>query len=252
MPHKIRKKLIFNQKWHRRMGLGITVMVFFLAVTGILLNHSPALDLARKHLRADWLLSWYGLESPDITGVQIDGHWLSQAGEHSLFLNTIPVADCPPPLYGAAQTSGLLLALCRETLVLLTPSGELIEKLDTVSGLPMDMTQLQVREEQVYIGNGQNTYSIDLDSLAVTVQTPLNKGWSAPVTVPEQLANQLREGDEQAGISLETLILDLHSGRFFGTVGVWFVDLIGILLCVLAVTGILTWINRRKLNGGGR
>jgi hypothetical protein len=48
-------------------------------------------------------------------------------------------------------------------------------------------------------------------------------------------------------ISLETLILDLHSGRFFGNAGVLFVDIVGLLMCILAITGLWAWINHQRL-----
>jgi len=249
LPYKIRKRLIQNLKWHRRIGLGVMIMVVFLAVTGILLNHSPALDLAGKHLRANWLLSWYGIEQPALQGVQIDHQWISRGPANTLFVGERPVADCPAPLHGVDSLPTMVLALCRDTLILLTPEGEFIEKLDAVTGLPEGMTQLQVAEKRVLLCNGQKTYTIDVNSLAVTeyAQT-VGSSWSTPVNIPGELAEKLLNRDELPGISVETLLLDFHSGRFFGRAGVLFVDLIGILMCVLAVTGLWAWISRRRLH----
>ncbi|WP_461522025.1 PepSY domain-containing protein [Porticoccus sp.] len=250
MPQKLRKTLIFNQKWHRRIGLGITVMVLFLAGTGLLLNHSPALDLAKKDLRSNWLLDWYGLKNTAPTGIQLNGQWLSHPGGQNLFLNDKPVADCQPPLLGAAQLATMLLALCQDGLVMLTADGELIEKLSRLQGLPEDADRLQVVEGNVLLGSPWQTYTIDLDTLELTGQPFQEEGWSTLGPVPSALSIQLTSREDLPGISLETLILDLHSGRFFGTAGVLFVDLIGILLCVLAITGLCAWNSRRKLNGG--
>ena len=248
MPYKIRKRLIQNLKWHRRIGLGVMIMVVFLAVTGILLNHSPALNLAGNHLKANWLMSWYGLEQPRIRGVQLDNRWISGGPGDTLYVDDHPVADCPAPLHGVDSLPTTLLALCRDALILLTPEGEFIEALDTVSGLPRGMTKLQVANHRVLLGNGQQTYEIDVDSLAVAEHAPTNSGWSIPEAVPEALAEKLLNSEELPGISVETLVLDLHSGRFFGFAGVLFVDLIGILMCVLAVTGLWAWISRRRLH----
>ncbi|WP_461482237.1 PepSY domain-containing protein [Porticoccus sp.] len=252
MSHRPRKTLIFNQQWHRRIGFGITAMVFFLAITGVLLNHSPALELAKKELRANWLLHWYGLEDAEPTGVPLFGKWLSQPGGRNLFLDDQAVADCQPPLLGAAALPTMLLALCQDGLVILTVEGELIEKLGRLQGLPDDADRLQVAGDHILLGSSNQTYRIDLDTLALTQQPFRADGWSKPQAIPPQLAEQLDAIEDLPGISLETLILDLHSGRFFGTAGVLFVDLIGILLCVLAITGILAWNSRRRLNGGGR
>lgn len=251
MPQRLRKIFLFNIKWHRRIGLGITIMLLFLAVTGILLNHSPALSLAEKHLKAPWLLSWYGLEHPQIDGVNIGDQWFSQS-DNSLFLDTSPVAACPQPLLGAARLPDMLLALCQDTLLLLTPSGELIEKVDTFSGLPVGITRLQVRNERIFIGDTQQTFSLDPETLSLSAQPNMVEDWSRPGPIPDELLQQIDNDDALPGISLESLILDLHSGRFFGSAGVWFVDIIGILLCVLAITGIWAWNSRRRLNGGGK
>ncbi|WP_461517887.1 PepSY domain-containing protein [Porticoccus sp.] len=252
MPHKLRKSLIRNQQWHRKIGLGITIMVLFLAFTGVTLNHSPALGLAKKELRANWLLHWYGFKSLEPTGVQLYEKWLSQPGGKQLFLDDQPVTDCQPPLLGAAALPTMLLALCQDGLVMLTVDGELIEKIDPLQGLPKGTDRLQVAGDRVLLGSSNQTYAIDLDTLALTQLPFQNDGWNKPQPIPSSLAAKLAAQEELPGISLETLILDLHSGRFFGAAGVLFVDLIGILLCVLAITGVCAWNNRRKLNGVGR
>lgn len=251
MPQRLRKIFLFNIKWHRRIGLGITIMLVFLAATGILLNHSPALNLANKHLKAPWLLNWYGLEHPQLEGVRVGDQWLSLS-DNSLFLDTAPVATCPAPLHGAAGMPDMLLALCEDALLLLTPSGELIEKVDTFSGLPEGITRLQALNNQILISNAQQTYVIDPENLSIMVRANIEDGWSTPTAVPDALFKQIDSSGVLPGISLESLILDLHSGRFFGTAGVWFVDIIGILLCALALTGIWAWNSRRRLNGGGK
>ncbi|MEZ5528455.1 MAG: PepSY-associated TM helix domain-containing protein [Porticoccaceae bacterium] len=252
MSHRLRKTFIFNQKWHRKIGLGIMAMVAFLAVSGLMLNHSPDLGLASKDLTAPWLLKWYGLTSPELSGVRLGNHWISHPGGNELFVDDQPVASCQAPLLGAASYQAMMLALCRDGLVMLTAEGELLEKLDTLQGLPEDTEHLQVADNHVLLGTPQTTYNLNLESLTLTPQSPVDIGWSQPGPVPRDLAEQLLASEELPGISLETLILDLHSGRFFGNLGVWFVDLVGILLCILAITGLLAWNSRRRLNAGGK
>jgi hypothetical protein len=45
---------------------------------------------------------------------------------------------------------------------------------------------------------------------------------------------------------MSTLILDLHSGRFFGDAGVLVIDVVGLLLCILAITGLRARVNRQR------
>ena len=57
----IKKSIILNLRWHRRIGLSVFLVMIFLAITGFALNHSPALSLSKINLTSDWLLSWYGV-----------------------------------------------------------------------------------------------------------------------------------------------------------------------------------------------
>ena len=53
-------------------------------------------------------------------------------------------------------------------------------------------------------------------------------------------------------LSLQRLLLDMHSGRFFGSKGVWVYDLLALLVFLLAGSGLVLWIrtgavkNRKK------
>jgi uncharacterized iron-regulated membrane protein len=42
------------------------------------------------------------------------------------------------------------------------------------------------------------------------------------------------------------VILDLHSGRLFGRIGVWLFDIAAILLILLALSGTLIWMKRKR------
>ena len=60
--------------------------------------------------------------------------------------------------------------------------------------------------------------------------------WSAPV----ELSLSERRAYEEAlapGISVQQLLLDLHSGRFAGRYGPLVVDLLALLLAILSLTG---------------
>ena len=60
--------------------------------------------------------------------------------------------------------------------------------------------------------------------------------WSAPaeLSISEQRAC---EEALAPGISVEQLLLDLHSGRFAGRYGPVFVDLLALLLAAVSLTG---------------
>ena len=68
---------------------------------------------------------------------------------------------------------------------------------------------------------------------------------SAPV--PEGLRDHLFTRGHS--ISWERLLLDMHSGRIATRAGTFLVDLAGILLLFLAITGLTIWFKRLRRNG---
>ena len=267
MPLKLRKTIILNLRWHRRIGLSIMVIVIFLAITGLLLNHSPGIGLSKQTLRSQWLLNWYGFQTTAFSGFKLGKYapnkqWLSHPGGHELFLNAEPVANCQAPLLGASrldipkdkvskdkvsQAQSLLLALCQDELVILTPEGDLVEKLSVLNSLPENTSELQVVGQEVLIRSNEKTLSLNIDSLETQTSQAEIKEWSQPSPLPPELIERINQKAELPGISMETLILDLHSGRFFGNAGVLFVDLIGLLVCLLALTGLWAWYSHHRL-----
>ena len=69
--------------------------------------------------------------------------------------------------------------------------------------------------------------------------------WAKPAATDEAMLATLRADYLGSILSLERVLLDLHSGRILGRFGPWLMDLAAVLLLVLAVTGIWLW-NVRK------
>ena len=105
----------------------------------------------------------------------------------------------------------------------------------------------QVIEEEVFILTDTKPILVNLDTLATQPSKTSINEWSKASPLPQELVDNLKQRAELPGISMETLILDLHSGRFFGTAGVLFVDLIGLLICILALTGLWAWYSHYRL-----
>lgn len=254
---------MLHLRWHRRIGLTIAFIVVFLAITGLLLNHSLGLTLNKKIIHTHWLMNWYGLETTDPTGYHLKNQWLVHNGTNSLFLNSQFIARCNAPLMGAVSTDAvslltdssshspkenpLYLALCQDELLIFSSEGELIETLTTLTGLPEDTEKLQVVDSQVYLRSGAATLLLNIDSLELTPSKHYIDQWSQPSTPPTAIVTAVQASPDRPGITLETIILDLHSGRFFGDIGVWIIDFIGLLICLMAITGIWAWYQHYKL-----
>ena len=222
-------------------------MLVFLAITGVLLNHSPAAGLNKKILGSAWLLDWYGFETASLSGFLVGEKWLNHPGERALFLDTEPVANCNPPLLSGVAIPEFLLALCTDELVILTSSGELVEKINLSNGLPKDTTNLGYFHNKILIESNSQILSLDLETLEILPSKAKIKQWQTSKPLPSEIKVKLNQNSQLPGISLETLILDLHSGRFFGSIGVLFFDFIGLLTCFLAITGLWSWLGRRSV-----
>ena len=71
--------------------------------------------------------------------------------------------------------------------------------------------------------------------------------WASPQTLPDHVKRQM--ADMLApGLSLQRILLDLHSGRIFGRYGTLFVDFLSLVLLALAVSGL--WIYWRSMRQG--
>ena len=246
---KSTKSLRTNIIWHRRLGLSVFLVLIFLAISGFALNHSPAFKLSKINLSNSWLLSWYGLEKPAINGFNLQGKWLYQDGNSLLFLDQKAVAPCSAPLLASVRTTSNIFALCADALLVVTDNGQLVESFSQLDGLPINAQAIASVEDQLYLLTDSTVLEFNADSLSLTARPTLDRAallapQATVAPVPESLTQQLQ--DSGPSISLETVILDLHSGRFFGQFGVIFIDIIGLLICILSITGLLAWISRLR------
>ena len=239
-------------RWHSKIGLSIFLVVIFLAVSGVALNHSPQLNLSHIKLSNGWLLKWYGLKPATGQGFDFAGNWLYQAGDNQLFYNGQAVANCRPPLMSATQAQGLFAALCGDGLVLLTAEGQFIEVFNDIQGLPTHITQLASQHKRIFLLSDSEPLEFKVNNFSVEPidkETVATANITLATSLPQQIAASINSPESGLGVSLETVVIDLHSGRFFGPLGVLFIDLVGLLLCVLALTGLWSWISRDRRNG---
>lgn len=248
MSRTLRRNLL---RLHHRAGVVVVVFVLFLVVTGILINHANTLGWDKQRLANAFWLKLYGVEVSAVdTGYPVSGHWLAFAGSR-LYFDARPLADCQAPLSGAVMvpvSAGLGqagVALCSDATILFTLAGELIEKMPMV-GAPV--SGLALKDDVIYarqnpgivqfdpVSGGWSPAAIDTSSLS----------WSQSASLPAPMATQLRYANTPEDLTWERLLLDLHSGRLFGFIGVLLVDLAGVLMLMLALTGLWSVMTRKR------
>lgn len=230
-------------RWHRRVGIVSAVFVVLLATTGVALNHSDRLRLAQLEIHWPALLTWYGIEPAAITSFAVGDRWLSEGGG-TLFLQDRPILDCPPPLRGAVAWRDQLLALCDDRLMWMTEQGDLMETLTAVHGLPEQPQGLAVVDGHPVVGGVQGAAWDLVDWTSRTLEQPLTRVRPEPAPTAIQARLQAH-WQGMTGVTLERVLLDLHSGRLLGRWGPWLMDAAALLLLILALSGLWLWRRRR-------
>jgi hypothetical protein len=232
--------------------------VIFLVVTGMVLNHADSLGLDQRDIKQPEILAWYGLRVPKpMQSVQLGGQSLTWAGSR-LYLDDQEVTSTVGLAVGAVANGEMIVAASEKELILLTQSGDLVERLSPPElGTGVIDSLGQTDSGLVVIGSGQAAWQSDQDLL---VWSPLSQDltavkWSALAATDEARQKQISQHYLGPGLSWEKLILDLHSGRLFGPYGVWVFDVLALILLTLAVSGLILWQRGRgngKSNGRGK
>lgn len=244
--HRVRSLLM---RWHRRLGIGVALLAIALAVTGVLLNHGHDLALDQRTVTSSTLLRWYGIKvSAPRDGFAVGSHWYSTI-DARLFRNDRPLGSCTA-LLGATTAPDGEAVLCRDRLLLLTAQGELIEE---IGNIPDDAALLGTSQHALVMRDRANALRVfdamNAQWLNATNDTVMrdNIDWAEARPLPRNLRARLRAQSITGDITWERVLLDLHSGRLFGAIGVWIVDLAGLAMIALAASGLWVWLSRRRL-----
>jgi PepSY-associated TM region len=233
----MRKRLTSHKKWrfplirwHRRIGITVSLLVLWLSVTGILLNHSDQLRLPERQVGQSMLLPLYGISPPVLRAGE---HWLSHLGANHVYLDEREVAYCTAPFSGAVWLKDQYIVGCGDSLLLLTREGEVLERLGAVYGFPQPIIALAVVSANLE-GLDWQPY----DGIASDIH------WAASQPAPDSLAVGLLKQSTGGNLTWERVLLDLHNGRLVGQLGVWLLDASALFLIILALSGIWIWVTK--------
>ena len=65
--------------------------------------------------------------------------------------------------------------------------------------------------------------------------------------MPEKQKKIIEEKSIEKTITYERIVVDIHTGRIFGTIGITLVDLVTIGIILLSITGTITWLRHKKI-----
>lgn len=241
--------------WHRRLGLCAALFVLVLAASGLVLNHTSELHLDSTQLDGSLLLAWYGIEADQELVSYPLGEHLFTVVDDELFMGAREIAHCAGQLSGALALpgSGLVVLACNDELFVLTPELELMERLGAAHGLPTPIRRIGLTQQKLVISDGERFFRANIEALSWHPVEDAGEvfqkttQWSKPVATPADLSEVLGKHFVGEGLSVERILLDIHSGRILGAWGVYLMDAMAIIFVVLAISGFLMWRRETKM-----
>ena len=218
----------------------------WIVISGWLLNHSDSLGLAELRVQSPLLAHWYNLDyTPPQQVFESQTHWLVLADDRPILDGKALAATLNTPV-GLAQSGQLVAIADPHQLLLFTGQGQLIDKLADAN-LPLkNLQHIGTGCDGIAISDNSQTFStadgIDWQPCTTAIS------WSAAQAITPGQLTQI-EPLLIPPISAEKLLIDLHTGRFFGRYGALVVDLIGGCLLLLALSGLWLFfrINHKKI-----
>jgi hypothetical protein len=231
--------------WHRRIGLVAIILVIILAITGITLNHTESLNLDEHYVDSSLLLGWYGLE-PEGEAISYDvGEHVITVLDHQVFFNSYPVSKTEQVFHGAVRAEQLIVLAFDTELLLLTPDGKFVERMPTGHGFS-NIQRIGVKYQRPVIETTEPYYYM-ADEHILDWDVITNEGieWARETTLNDSQRDVLFESFRGRGLTMERVILDLHSGRLFGEYGIYVMDAAAVALLWLCSSGLWVWWQRR-------
>ena len=234
-------------KWHRRLGIFAASVAIYLSLTGLMLNHSDDLDLSQSRVSNNLLLKLYGVKPPMGVRVSTKQYKVDKLGE-ALLINEQVFGQYDSSLIGAVTLNQLLAIAFNDSILLFTIDGKLIETFTRSNGIPGQIDRIGRSGTELLIKSGTQIYISDADLLNWLPVSDLKSRafWSKLEPIPSGTEARLSLLLPAYGPSWERLLQDLHSGRFFKLPGTLLIDLTGVLLLLLSISGIISFTIRKK------
>ena len=230
---------------HRVMGLCLALPLLLLVVTGLPLQFTVALHLGSVGVPYSWVHAVYGIEAP-VTAQRSAN--VAQLGD-LLFLSGASSESwerVDEPLLGAQKFDQVLVVVTTNELLLAVPEP----------GVPIERTKLPHRakrfgttadlhfvldsESGLLRSEDYGVSWVRIDSIADGSEVTWLDSTSAPAGA------QLKQRYGAVLVTWERWLQDLHTGRFFGPVGVWIMNIASFVFILLGFTGLVLWYTSRR------
>ncbi len=229
------KLLKFMRKYHKWPGIALTIFILFFATSGIIMNHRnifSSIDIPRKYLPSDYRIENWNLASVK-SAVQISPDDIIIYGNIGAWLTNnkldkfIDFNEGFPKGVDNRKVESMLLT--REGRLLAGTIFGLFE----YDGKKWNEINIPVKEKQIteIIQHNDDIYIMTRSELLITSDL---ESFSLKILPPP-------DGYDNK-VSLFKTLWTLHSGEMFGKWGIYAVDIFGLALIFLALSGLMHWI----------
>jgi len=240
--------------WHRRIGLFALLLVIILAISGIMLNHTERLNLDNTYVDNSLLLSWYGIEPKDEpVSFRIENRSENETQSHvisawnkQLFFDNTAITNLEQNMHGAIGAEQFIVVALDNEIILLSYEGEFIERVSTSISFS-NIQRLGMKYKRPVIETSEPLYYI-ADEHILDWDVIINEDiqWTEQYKLDDEEREALLLAYRGNGLKLERVMLDLHSGRIFGSYGIYLMDAAAIALLWLSMSGLWVWNSRRR------
>jgi hypothetical protein len=223
------------RRWHGLVGAVIVFFLVYLLVSGLPLNHVEILKLDKREVSYPWLMRWYGIHAADPTqGYLLGKSYFSWEDGKWVLDDKLLTSSAGQPV-GAVEVRGVNYIATATTLYLYQSDGQLLDKVEKQSlpahpilalGKMGSNVMLQTPSAVFASVDGQNWEKSSATGVTLSSLQDL------PADVKRRTAEILAPG-----ISLQRILLDVHSGRIFGRYAVWVMDVASLVLLGLGLSG---------------
>ena len=242
------RKKPWNRLLHRWTGIVLVVPLVVACITGMILNHTVDLDLSNRHTSAGWIQERYGMNlegEPEAFG--LDGKVYAATWADKIFYGDSLVDD-ESPLRGAVPLRDGTAVVTSSQVHYFGLDGELIESLgsETLPATPISRAG-RTPELTLVLETPSGIFTSD-ENLLEFNESPANQKttWSTVVPSSESDRKTWKTTFSGDGVPLDRVILDIHSGRFFGSIGKWIYDITVIGVLLLSLTGFFLFFKTRR------
>ncbi|PHS28409.1 MAG: hypothetical protein COA84_01095 [Robiginitomaculum sp.] len=194
------------KRWHRRIGIISALFVILLSVTGLFLLLTAPLGLDQK--------TWHGT-------------LISRAYNQS--------PKSPPTGIPLDESQWVLMI---DGLVYVGDAAP----------IPLTPPLLLAKKDRrfISIANADETLLTLHDGTLVERMPGVDFTGAHPAPLPKAIEKRIIRRYQGRGMPVSRILLDIHTGRFFGKIGAWLMAMASILFLLLSLSGLYMWVRKPK------